>query len=163
MIRLRIPALVLAALSFAAPLSAQPSAACKPGGTVVAFGNGMRNDLADAQDSLIALSTLHDPSQLDPEGNVEYILAYNSKESIWLEALEVARQKAFDDPTGVWRFLSGEQPPDWFTEPRRLFGSHTGFLELRHRGWPSATKTALGLGHRCSGVQSSRLSCLGPP
>jgi hypothetical protein len=116
MIRLPIPALVLAALSFAAPLSAQPSAACKPGGTVVAFGNGMRNDLADAQDSLIALSTLHDPSQLDPEGNVEYILAYNSKESIWLEALEVARQKAFDDPTGVWRFLSGEQPPDWFTE-----------------------------------------------
>jgi len=88
--------IIVAILVFALPLartaSAEPSSACKAG-TVVAFGNGMRNDLADAQDSLIALSTLHDPSQLDPEGNVEYLLAYNSKESIWLEALEVARQK----------------------------------------------------------------------
>ena len=111
---------LVAVLAFALPLartvSAEPSPACTPAGTVVAFGNGMRNDLADAQDSLIALSTLHDPSQLDPEGSVEYLLAYNSKESIWLEALEVARQKAFDDPSGVWRFLSGDDPPDWFTE-----------------------------------------------
>lgn len=68
--------------------------------TRVFFANGMRNSNHDAVDSLWELkgdlqAVL--PGYLRTNNNVDFDLAYNEKESLLLELLEVAAQQEYDN------------------------------------------------------------------
>ena len=79
------------------------------------YGNGMFNNLEDANSSRFVLRRLSAP-QL-PHYKVRYKLALNHNENPFDQLLEVSRQKALQDYGVILLWLSGiEAAPDWFRE-----------------------------------------------
>lgn len=109
MILLRVAAL-LGLISLASPPAVAQQ--CEGDDLVVAFSNGMFNDLYDAYQAMLQLKGRLNP-RIEDDYDAQFILSYNQSEAAWRQVLQVAAQRGHDDWGAMIRSLQTLGGPEW--------------------------------------------------
>lgn len=88
---------------------------CEANDLVVAFSNGMFNELFDAYQSMLTLKGRLEP-QVEDDYDAEFILSYNNSESPLTQVYQVATQRGSDEWGALLRQLQEGGGPDWLQE-----------------------------------------------
>ncbi len=108
-----LPFLVL----FLSLLVSTPLISAPCSGITIFYANGMNNEWKDANDSLKDLRIKLLPILMYADSDIDFQLAYNQKEGVISQIVEVATEKGMDRWKSFWNFLNGvEVAPDWFQE-----------------------------------------------
>ena len=94
---------------------------CEEKDLVVAFSNGMFNELYDAYQGMLALKTRLGPrvNEYNADGvdyEVEFILSYNQSEAWWRQIIQVGDQRDHDEWGAFIREVQSGGGPTWMQE-----------------------------------------------
>ncbi len=88
---------------------------CEANDLVVAYSNGMFNELFDAYQSMLTLKGRLEP-QIEDDYDAEFILSYNNSESFLAQVSQVATQRGNDEWGALLRYLQEGSGPAWLQE-----------------------------------------------
>ena len=106
--------LCLAAL-LALPASAQTETQCEANDLVVAFSNGMFNEMFDAYQSMLTLKKRMEPL-IESDYDAQFVLSYNDSELPLTQVYQVATQRGNDEWGVLLRYIQEGDGPEWLQE-----------------------------------------------